>query len=267
MFEEDFKEIVGGIDFNNRKEAAKKLLDNFNIKSGKISVKKIGANGYCRWGVKEEGVELLEYALDSGDLRDSRYKTKTLFHEFYHASLTETKFNQKTFRELGGKWSGELLNMEETMAETSGHYLARLSGVKGNIKPAYPEKLVKNLPRLKEIDNFKDCVDIEDFGKIFVDWRIKNKKHNHKYLYNKLKDIDFDIEEYSKKYKGYVLNNKDKIVDSIMENLSVSPGEREAIREEVFYRISRAWNKMNTDDHAFYDSLIVAMQKKGVEPI
>ena len=106
-------------------------------------------------------MKMSRFVLNSKDQRSENHSIKTLFHEAYHAKadgMVGDLIKDKT----------AYLMVEETFAETSAHYLYKQLGIEKEIAASYAEKLTEMLPRLKQLDKFKDCTTLADFGEIAI---------------------------------------------------------------------------------------------------
>ncbi|MCJ8342470.1 MAG: phage head morphogenesis protein [Cetobacterium sp.] len=123
-----------------------KRLGNDSVISHK-SMQAYGVTSYSRDG------KVTNITFKTGDKRTNESKIKTMFHELFHASAKDYK--NVVYHEL-----------EETMAETIGTYLAEIHGANyKEISNSYIEILVDSLPKLKKLQPFKSAKTVSDFGK------------------------------------------------------------------------------------------------------
>lgn len=113
----------------------------------------------------------------------------------------------------------EWLQIEETFAESSCHYMVKQLRIDEEISPSYSEKLVEMLPRLKQLDKFKDCVSIADFGKIAWEDRLNEVAPKWAPLYDECMKVKYDWKKYSIQYFDYISDNLDELVDVMLNNM------------------------------------------------
>lgn len=198
--------------YSSRRTLAKDILTTLDIDHIPIRVKSIKPNGYCSFARQGSAARIQDYVLNSADQRGDNYKIKTAFHEAYHAKgdgLDTDYFNMKD------NW----IMVEETFAETSAHYLVGASGIAEEIAPAYAEKLIEMLPRMKQLDKFKNCETFKDFGRIAWNDRLNRVSMEWKDLYGECMSIKHDWKEYAKQYVPYIADNKEELVDVMLKNM------------------------------------------------
>ncbi len=263
-----FKDVITDVDFSkSRRTIAKKILQNLGLEEIPISVKKIQARGHCKFNTDADGtVTMTEYALNSQDDRSSNYQVKTIFHEAYHAMNHGRKSDMRTGAFSGIDW----LDIEETFAETSSHYAIIQAGINEKISPAYPDKLVNVLPRLKQTDKFKDAKFLSDFGEIAWNDRLNGTASTWLELAKEVEAIDHDWIEYSKQYKDYITKNRDKLMDKMLENM---PSNKD-FKDYMLTDLDNALHKIDNDDltgftgneNMVYSNILVnAMNEIGVK--
>lgn len=168
-----------------------------------------------------------ELSLQSNDERKIEYKIKTVFHECFH--LKANSYKCETIVEESSdykKWN----EVEETMAECAAQYLYNEYDESEKLSPSYTSYLIKNLPKLKQIDGYKDCKTIYDFGRRALEKRVATDKVEWLSLYEKLENISID-NDYYKPYENYVEKNKDKLVDRIIANSPILEEDREHLSD------------------------------------
>lgn len=193
-----------------------KRLGNDSVISHK-SMQAYGSTGFSRDG------RVTNITFKTGDKRSTESKIKTMFHELFHASANDYK--NLVYHEL-----------EETMAETIGTYLAEANGVTyKEISNSYIEILVDSLPKLKKLDQFKSAKTISDFGKKLLEigridmLSILDKNtimfkeiKNPQKLVDYILKYDLDIiksSEIKDIYKKFITNSlKGKYSDEVIEN-------------------------------------------------
>lgn len=182
--------------------------------------------GVCRlyYGSMPKGkLEFGELSLQSNDERKIEYKIKTVFHECFH--LNSNHYRCEAIDEDSQdykKWN----EVEETMAECAAQYLYNEYDESEKLSPSYTRYLIKNLPKLKQIDGYKDCKTIYDFGRRALENRVTTDKVEWLSLYEKLENISID-EDYYKPYESYIEKNKDKLTDRIIAGSPTLEEDRE----------------------------------------
>jgi len=258
----------------DRRKMARDLLDNVDLKRVPEYIEKQSSRGYCAYTstTRASGkIGIAKYSLQSTDTRDDLYKVKTTFHELFHATADGLEHDYMTG--VHGWDFDAWVDIEETYAESASHYLTREAGIMKKLQPAYPDKLVRNLPRLKKLDMFKDCQTIEDFGEVMVKYRMIDRKTS---LWHNIKiDMDsankfWDIEDYARKnYVDYIQNNLEDLVDKVLEN---SPESRSA-RSFILNDARTVWDviknggpapTMGNEAWVFNNVLAAAMREVGV---
>lgn len=208
-----------------------------------------------------------EICLDFDDKRKIAYREKTLFHESYHAMLNDKKMDLR--RILESDW----LQIEETFAETSAHYLSQLVGVKEKMSLSYSKDIVEVLPRLKKFRKFKYCKTISDFGRIVYYERYKGKNA----IWGPIRDIIFqkelDVLEYGKQYLDYIEKNQSKIFTMYYRNVfDLNPNLKKEKIQKLLNKGLKAMKEKddirdfdNSERYSFDIILSSVMRLKGVK--
>lgn len=197
--------------YDNRRKLGRDILDVLELNDIPVSVKKIKPHGYCAV-TSGNNSNITEYVLNSGDVRNNNYKIKTAFHEAYHA---KAKGMASDYFSVKKEW----LQIEETFAESSCHYMVKELGIEEEISPSYSEKLVEMLPRLKQLDQFKECNSIADFGKIAWMDRLNGVEPTWAGLYDECMKVKHDWRKYSLQYIDYISDNVDDLVGVMLNNM------------------------------------------------
>lgn len=202
-----------------RRIFAKELLADANLDIP-VSIKKISAHGNCGIDINNGTFDITSYNLNSGDSRGSAYQFKTMLHEYYHARAKGLPIDVDPSRaEDIKRLKDVILDMEETFAEVASHYLINLLGNEDGLSPSYSGKLVRNLPRLKQLDEFKDCKTLIDFGEKAITYRFGDKATiGFEGLHAEMSSVPFDLAEYARSYVSYMEENKEVLIDKLLEN-------------------------------------------------
>ncbi|WP_271810558.1 phage minor head protein [Clostridium beijerinckii] len=248
-------------EYDNRKKLGRDILDVLDLNDIPVSVKKIQPHGYCAVS-NGNNSNITEYVLNSADVRNNNYKIKTAFHEAYHA---KAKGMESDYFYVKKEW----LQIEETFAESSCHYMVKQLGIDEEISPSYSEKLVEMLPRLKQLDKFKDCVSIADFGKIAWEDRLNGVEPKWASLYDECMKVKHDWKKYSIQYFDYISNNLDELVDVMLNNM---PQYREYKKNMIIdckYAMDSLRNGHNVNDQneamVVKNIIAIAMNRLGVK--
>lgn len=205
-------------------------------------------------------VKVKKIVFNKNDINDE-HSIKTAYHELYHYK-GEGIDKENMLKE-------NLKRIEETMAECYGHYRATSIGaISDYICPSYPEYIISVLPRLKQLDEFKGCKTLQDFGKVAGTLRETTKHWGE--ISDKIDKINFNIFEYSKKYLDDIITNEEELIDKFMVACNVKPKYRYMIENDVSSVIEKLKNdvsKMSTNnEQVVYKCLISElMAKEGVK--
>lgn len=206
-------EQMKGKDLSKRDELSRSLLDSLDLEGLEIDISNIPMWGGVEFAVKEDDtIAAKRYLLNSEDPRSINHRMKTVFHEAYHAKGHGLKTD---FHKDKQAW----LQIEETFAEVSAHFLYEKLGTGQEIAPSYPEKLVGVIPRLKRLDRFKDCSTYADFGRIVWEDRLAGAASEWRGLFDEIASVDYDWSEYAKGYMDYIENNQDELLDIMLDNM------------------------------------------------
>lgn len=205
-------------------------------------------------------VKVKKIVFNKNDINDE-HSIKTAYHELYHYK-GEGIDKENMLKE-------NLKRIEETMAECYGHYRATSIGaISDYICPSYSEYIISVLPRLKQLDEFKGCKTLQDFGKVAGTLRETTKHWGE--ISDKIDKISFNTFEYSKKYLDDIITNKEELIDKFMVACNVKPKYRYMIENDVSSVIEKLKNdvsKMSTNnEQVVYKCLISElMAKEGVK--
>lgn len=250
---------------------AEQLIDNLGIERTGIDIQVKGLvekNGACEMDVSQPADLLVkckykEYALNSIDERSMEYRVKTAFHESYHLSLNGRKWDALNRKfEVNTHWEV----MEETFAESSAHYMIQRYGITKKLAPSYPDMIVRNLPRLKQLDEFSECKTIQDFGKIAFEMRQNGADGVWKQMYNRMRKIKLD-NNYYVQYHDYIREHVEDVFAMACENVPGLESYKAGTIEEVYKKINFVENTgMQPDSKSVYYWLMsCAMQLMGVK--
>ena len=196
-----------------RRKLARQTLDELGLEDIPVSVRGINPHGYCLINFNSSDTAVHKYVLQSTDSRTDIYKIKTMFHEAYHA---KAHGGLNDARKIGMKaWT----DIEEVFAESSSHYIMKRAGFTETLAPSYADKFVKILPRMKQLDEFKDFDTVYDFGKYGWSNRMTDQKAVWGNTYGHVMQVDFDWKKYVKdNYIDYIDKNIDGVFKKMFEN-------------------------------------------------
>ena len=248
---------------------SERLIDNLGIDRSniKIQVKGMLANGCCK--IEKLYPDILTtcrydtYNLRAADGRSMEYRIKTAFHESFHLSLNGREWDAVNKQyEMNSFWS----EMEETFAESASHYMLERYGVTKKLAPAYPDKIVRNLPRLKQLDLFSGCSTIQDFGKVVFETRQNGGNGNWKQMYRSMRKIKLDS-RYDIQYFDYIRKHEDELFYMACENVTGMEDCKENIMKELHEQMLFVENTgMSPDSRSiYYWFMSCAMQLEGVK--
>lgn len=247
------------------KQFAEKFIDNLGIDRTDIQVmtKPIKEHGYCRLGsnISSNVLDFDEYVLNSEDVRSMEYRIKTVFHEAFHLSAN------------GRSWDGlnsslkvldEWRDLEETFTEASAHYLIEQYGIANKLSPSYADKLVSNLPRLKQLPKYASCKTIQDFGEIAFDDRQGGAEAKWLQLYSEMGRVVLPSDYYSK-YQAYITQNEDDLFDMFFGNTPTYVKYRTQMKADLKSAMGKDFLSLSGNEKLVYSNILAcAMQKMGV---
>lgn len=259
-----FDQAIDGIEFTNRRSTSKFLMQS-TPNNPKVSLRMINANGQVEMARRNGKIMINEYVLRSKDHRPVEYQWKTMFHEFYHANLHGLDFPSQGIDDVWTRW-------EETATETSAFFMSRRAGIDtSKIAPSYSNLLVETLPVLKQLDEFKDCDNMHDFGAKFMKYRFDQDKATGDWipLLDRLSDAGipprFNLDKYFKaNYLDHVEQNKDRYVEMIFDSLQQDKTQSQMIKSMISKGLTKgiAEGKVNREVRMI---LPVAMNEIGVK--
>lgn len=246
--------------YTSREQLGRDILDSLDLNDIPVSVRKIEANGFCAFN-NGDTMDITEYVLNSNDYRSDNYKIKTALHEAFHAKSNGMKID---YFKIKKEW----VHVEETLTESAAHYMVKQLGINQEIAPAYSDKLVDMLPRLKQLDKFKDCVKISDFGRIAWEDRLNGVEPMWAELYDESMKIKHDWKEYSKQYFEYIIDNKEELIDKMLENMPKFVECKEQMIEEcnlAMKSINERKKLEGNEPMILRNVLIITMNRLGVK--
>ncbi len=252
----EINRLLSNAPINDRQQLVKHLLDESGLSHIPAGLEPMSQWGYCSLRVENGRFHVNELRLKQNDARPYHYQIKTAFHELTHARADGSPTRARTIHE---HMTPDLREAEETVAETVAHFMLKEAGIQEEICPSYSNLLVNNLPKLKQLQEFRDCAKITDFGKILSKYRYIDRDSELITLRSQLASQQIDLVGYSSQYKDYIFNNIDSIAAKIAEN---NPSTSVDIIKRA---INGSWNNMDVNGPGFTDSLIVAMNRLGVK--
>lgn len=255
---------------NDRKAFAESLIDGLGIDRTNIPVmieNTGGVRGACTFFPQENGgiCNYIRYSLEKGDDRRLEYQIKTAFHESYHLSCQGRKWDAVLDGRINPKW----VSIEETFAETSAHYAARIYGVDG-ISPAYADILIQTLPRLKRFEKYSGCSTLADFGRIAWNDRLSGTDGMCAELYERVFGVALDESRYFTGYFGYMRDNASVLIDKVLENSPKYIEYREQMRGELESAMQKiesgsAVSELDQNERFIFPQVLInAMEEEGV---
>lgn len=251
------------------KQLAEQVLENLGIDRNSIpvNVADIKFNGLCDIDLNAPHIKKIchysSFNLRKDDPRPMEYRIKTVFHESYHVSLDGRKWDAFDWK---GEYSLDWHDIEETLAESSAHYLTEQYGITKKLAPSYPKQIVLNLPRLKMLDKFKTCETIQDFGRIAYEERRAGKGGAWKKLSKQMQKVML-ADDYYAQYFEYIQENEDKLLEMYFENYPGLGILKKEVVQELHDGIDlvRKGGTLPETEGIFYAVLACAMQVIGVK--
>jgi len=258
-----FSEIYKNWDGIDIREFAANLLKQENLPLTVQRHPLIGVNGQCQLNYKKPEMEILSYELNSNDIRSIEYQIKTAFHELFHAKSNGLN------HDIGEISFKDWAYVDDIFAEATAHYITKSIGITNEIAPSYAEHLVQSLPKLKQLPEFSSCKTIADFGEVVYKYRFGNELNaKWKPIVDVLNNSKYDIIEYSKKYIDYIKNNKEELVDKLLENMPNFSAYKNNMLDDIDRAIETLKNGYylsGNEKLIFEDALIITMNRLGVE--
>lgn len=257
-----FSEIYKNWDGIDIREFAANLLKQENLP---LTVQRhlIGANGQCHLNYEKPEMVVLSYELNSNDIRSIEYQIKTAFHELFHAKSNGLN------HDIGEISFKDWAYVDDIFAEATAHYITKSIGITNEIAPSYAEHLVQSLPKLKQLPEFSSCKTIADFGEVVYKYRFGNELNaKWKPIVDVLNNSKYDIIEYSKKYIDYIENNKEELVDKLLESMPNFSAYKNNMLDDIDRAIETLKNGYylsGNEKLIFEDALIITMNRLGVE--
>jgi len=246
--------------YTNRNKLGRDILDSLDLENIPVSIRKISANGFCTFS-NSDTMNITEYVLNSNDYRNNNYKIKTALHEAFHAKAHGMKIDYFNIKK-------EWVHVEETLTESAAHYMVKQLGISQEIAPAYSDKLVDILPRLKQLDKFKECSTISDFGRIAWEDRLNGIEPIWAELYDESMKIKHDWKEYSKQYFEYISDNTEDLINKMLENMPKFVDYKEQMIEEcnsAMKSINERKKLEGNEPMILRNVLIITMNRLGVK--
>jgi hypothetical protein len=256
--EVEIKQILKGAPLTDRPALARHLLDASGLTGVPLQVLPITPDwGLCHFDASTGKARVIDMIINSADSRPYRYQVKTVFHELTHARMNGAPIN------ISGFGPSAFRDVEETVAESVSHFIARTAGITEELTPSYAKVLARNLPRLKRLPGFEKCSTIADFGKELAKYRYSKKYRtaSWKQLAGQLAGVDLDLTGYAAQYEGYVTGHLEEITDLVLENQG-GKYPRDLVRNSIVNGWKRPYNQ---GEPGFWDSLAVAMNRVGVQ--
>lgn len=246
-----------------RRALAKQTLKELGLEEIPVSVKKLNAYGYVEDYGTADISDVRLFVLDSTDSRTDAYKVKTMFHESYHA-LGHGRLTD--INSIGSKsWS----DVEEVFAESSAHYVLKRAGFTETLSPSYAEKLIRQLPKMKQLEEFKNFSTVYEFGR--YGWAIRRNGGDSvwKSLYNRIESVKLDWQKYAiDHYQKYMDENIDDLLDSVLNNAPSNRPYKSSIKEDYKKAVKKIENGdklSNNEKFAFYNVVATTMMRVGLK--
>ena len=219
----------------DRKALGERILKEYGVDGVPVNIKDMADYGYCSIRIQNGKLTVTDYNLNARDKRSIPYQIKTAFHEAYHASGNGFSTDIDSMDQ--SRW----LDLEETFAESSAHYMVSQYGIT-ELAPSYPDKLVKMLPRLKKLPEFKGCKTIADFGKVAQEARQNGGGSVWKDMSQRAMRKKFDFATYTKQYFQTIRKDIPGMVDKILENMP----ESKQYRKDMIDDLTKAMDNVDT---------------------
>lgn len=249
-------------ELSDRKLLGEEILKEYSVTGVPVNIQTMLDNGYCSMLIDGDRLKIVDYNLAANDARGIKYQLKTAFHEAYHASGNGYETDYSSTHSV--RW----LNLEETFAEVTAHYKVSLYGVT-DLTPAYADKLVSMLPRLKQLPEFSSCVKPIDFGKVALDKRLNGGGSVWVPLSKKVMRRKFSFADYVTQYFSEIRGDIEGYVDKILENTpSCAFSKRYMIAdlEKAMGNVEKFGHTLSDNESLMLNNAVaVAMNRIGVK--
>lgn len=249
-------------ELSDRKLLGEEILKEYSVTGVPVNIQTMLDNGYCSMLIDGDRLKIVDYNLAANDARGIKYQLKTAFHEAYHASGNGYETDYSSTHSV--RW----LNLEETFAEVTAHYKVSLYGVT-DLTPAYADKLVSMLPRLKQLPEFSSCVKPIDFGKVALDKRLNGGGSVWVPLSKKVMRRKFSFADYVTQYFSEIRGDIEGYVDKILENTpSCASSKRYMIAdlEKAMGNVEKFGHTLSDNESLMLNNAVaVAMNRIGVK--
>lgn len=249
-------------ELSDRKLLGEEILKEYSVTGVPVNIQTMLDNGYCSMLIDGDRLKIVDYNLAANDARGIKYQLKTAFHEAYHASGNGYETDYSSTHSV--RW----LNLEETFAEVTAHYKVSLYGVT-DLTPAYADKLVSMLPRLKQLPEFSSCVKPIDFGKVALDKRLNGGGSVWVPLSKKVMRRKFSFADYVTQYFSEIRGDIEGYVDKILENMpSCASSKRYMIAdlEKAMGNVEKFGHTLSDNESLMLNNAVaVAMNRIGVK--
>ncbi len=247
---------------SDRESLGEAILKEYGVEGVSVNVKAMIQSGYCNVIPDNGTLNVVDYNLNTNDRRSAKYQVKTAFHEAYHASGNGYATDYGTMDTT--RW----LNLEETFAETSAHYKSSLFGIT-DLTPAYPDKLVSMLPRLKQLPEFSACNTLGDFGKVALEARMNGGGSTWKQLSKAAMRKKFSFGDYVPQYFEEIRGDVSGYVEKIIENMPESVNYKDAMiadLEAAMKNVEKFGHTLSDNESRMLNNAVaVAMNRIGVK--
>lgn len=216
-----------------------------------------------RRGDKPGTVKATNYNIDIKTQRPKAYKQKTVFHEGYHLNIDGKVSDYFNWDSIDYTWT----DIEETFAETSAIYAISNLYEDKVFMPSYPDKLMYMIPKLKELDEFKSCKTLSDFGKIAWEKRLAGGGSEWLGLAKRLEKKDSKWQQYGLKYKKELIEKSDEIFNIIAEarpEYKDFKNDFNADLEEAIKLLDKGYSVRDNEKWVFTNYVAILMNMLGV---
>lgn len=266
---ENFRKLADGLkigdDPKHRKKVMEELASRIGLDKGIVKSTKGSSAGHVAWRMGAKGeINVMEFAYKQDDNSHDPSKWSTMLHEFYHLNYAGLITDRN---KIGAdNW----VRIEETFTEVTSKYMMKLLGLNDSAALSYPAHLMDTLPKLRRLPEFKECKTLDDFGAKMLKYRFGDTSKTAQWepIYDQLKGMSINKNNYYEHYRDYVMANKEEITQQIYDGIyhpkTKALGETR-LKQIISQGIDDGWKVMkNTNGEIWEQSVICAVRALGI---
>lgn len=226
------------------------------------------AQGFCR--VRDPHTRRLlfsEIAIKRRTPKSVHYVIKTIMHENAHLLSQGKKISEDSFTKKGEH--EKYTFVDESITELIAMTLhSKYSDTP--LVPSYSKYLVNFIPKIIQLDEYKDCKTVYELGERFLKQRLEGTEPDALELNNRLARLKVDKEFYSQ-HHDYITENLDTIIERLVEYMPDSKNYRKSMENDivgvrdVVQRVGYKEKNFSADERLVYSMAIcLSMLENGI---